>query len=65
MAEGNWLPLESSPEVLNPFIARLGAPAGWEFTDVFGLDEELLLNQLLKAPVAAQLLQNVLAPGTQ
>lgn len=40
---GSWLPLESSPEVLNPFIKRLGVPDGWEFTDVFGVDEELLM----------------------
>jgi len=39
----NWLPLESSPEVLNPFVERLGLPKGWGFADVFGLDEELLM----------------------
>eukprot|EP00908_Phaeocystis_cordata_P021029 Transcript_3330.p2 GENE.Transcript_3330~~Transcript_3330.p2 ORF type:complete len:263 (+),score=102.35 Transcript_3330:56-790(+) len=38
----SWLPLESNPEVLNPFIKRLGVPGDWCFTDVFGLDEELL-----------------------
>lgn len=38
----SWLPLESNPEVLNPFIRRLGVPEGWGFADVFGLDEELL-----------------------
>ena len=40
--EGNWLPLESNPDVLNPFVRRLGLPADWAFCDVFGLDEELL-----------------------
>lgn len=39
----SWLPLESSPEVLNPFVHRLGLPEGWNFCDVFGLDEELLM----------------------
>eukprot|EP00928_Gymnodinium_smaydae_P025814 TRINITY_DN2045_c0_g1_i4.p1 TRINITY_DN2045_c0_g1~~TRINITY_DN2045_c0_g1_i4.p1 ORF type:complete len:270 (+),score=65.77 TRINITY_DN2045_c0_g1_i4:81-812(+) len=38
----SWLPLESNPEVLNPFCKRLGLEAGWGFADVFGLDEELL-----------------------
>ena len=38
----SWLPLESNPDVLNPFIRRLGVPGDWEFTDVFGLDDELL-----------------------
>mmetsp|Transcript_55563 Transcript_55563/g.154796 ORF Transcript_55563/g.154796 Transcript_55563/m.154796 type:complete len:239 (+) Transcript_55563:72-788(+) len=37
-----WLPLESNPEVLNPFVRRLGLPPNWEFCDVFGLDDELL-----------------------
>lgn len=40
---GSWLPLESNPEVLNPFVHRLGLPADWNFHDVFGLDEELLM----------------------
>jgi len=40
--EGNWLPLESNPDVLNPFVRRLGLPADWAFCDVFGLDDELL-----------------------
>ena len=46
-----WLPLESNPEVLNPFAKRLGLPEGWEFTDVFGLDEELLM--MVPQPCAA------------
>jgi hypothetical protein len=40
---GSWLPLESNPEVLNPFVKRLGLPETWGFSDVFGLDEELLM----------------------
>ena len=37
-----WLPLESNPEVLNPFLWKLGVPGEWGFCDVFGLDPELL-----------------------
>jgi len=48
---GSWLPLESNPDVLNPFAARLGMPEGWAFTDVFGLDEELLM--MVPQPCAA------------
>ena len=33
-----WLPLESNPEVLNPFLWRLGVPGDWGFADVYGLD---------------------------
>jgi len=39
----SWLPLESNPEVLNPFCRRLGVPENFGFADVFGLDEELLM----------------------
>jgi|UniRef100_A0A7S3F6L9 ubiquitin carboxyl-terminal hydrolase L3 len=41
-SSGRWLPLESNPDMLNAFAARLGAPAGWAFGDVYGTDAELL-----------------------
>ena len=40
-SSGRWLPLESNPDMLNAFAARLGAPAGWAFGDVYGTDAEL------------------------
>ncbi|CAK0867268.1 unnamed protein product [Prorocentrum cordatum] len=48
---GSWLPLESNPEVLNPFCKRLGLEDGWGFCDVFGLDPELLC--MVPQPCAA------------
>ena len=29
--------------MLNPFVHRLGLPDEWNFTDVFGLDDDLLM----------------------
>eukprot|EP01006_Ploeotia_vitrea_P063783 TRINITY_DN86250_c0_g1_i1.p1 TRINITY_DN86250_c0_g1~~TRINITY_DN86250_c0_g1_i1.p1 ORF type:complete len:308 (+),score=50.17 TRINITY_DN86250_c0_g1_i1:51-974(+) len=37
-----WIMLESNPEVMNPFIEKLGCPQEWCFSDCFGLSEELL-----------------------
>mmetsp|Transcript_37296 Transcript_37296/g.66778 ORF Transcript_37296/g.66778 Transcript_37296/m.66778 type:complete len:236 (-) Transcript_37296:1200-1907(-) len=38
-----WLPLESNPEVMNQFVRKLGMDTStFAFTDVFGMDEELL-----------------------
>lgn len=48
---GAWLPLESNPDVLNPFVRRLGVPDTWGFADVFGLDPELLM--MVPQPCAA------------
>lgn len=48
---GSWLPLESNPDVLNPFVHRLGLPNNWGFCDVFGLDEDLLM--MVPQPCAA------------
>ncbi|KAJ2027548.1 ubiquitinyl hydrolase 1 [Coemansia sp. RSA 922] len=37
-----WVPLESSPEAMNRVIYRLGVEDSVGFSDVLGLDEELL-----------------------
>ncbi|GMI18392.1 hypothetical protein TrLO_g15662 [Triparma laevis f. longispina] len=49
-----WLPLESNPSILNPFIHRLGCPTSHEFTDVWGLDPDLLA--MLPGPCVAMCL---------
>ncbi|KAG2442345.1 hypothetical protein HXX76_002431 [Chlamydomonas incerta] len=50
--EKKWIPLESNPDVLNEFITKLGIDASkYSFSDVFGLDEELLA--MVPQPVVA------------
>jgi len=42
MRRVHWVPLESNPDVLNDFATKVGLPGGYEFVDVYGVDEELL-----------------------
>ncbi|KAI8807356.1 ubiquitin carboxyl-terminal esterase L3 [Cladochytrium replicatum] len=49
-----WLPLESNPEVLNTYMERLGVGGDWAFTDIYGLDPELL--DMVPKPVIAILM---------
>ncbi|CAG8514791.1 9161_t:CDS:2 [Ambispora gerdemannii] len=49
--KSNWIPLESNPEVLNEYVRKMGGPTDWAYTDVFGLDQELL--QMIPKPVIA------------
>ena len=34
-----WLPLESNPEVVNPFAHKMGLPKEWGFCDIYGLED--------------------------
>ena len=57
MAGQFWIPLESNPDVLSEFAAKLGVlnvPSAYSFGDVYRLDEELLA--LVPQPVLAVLL---------
>eukprot|EP00743_Colponemidia_sp_Colp-15_P002546 GILK01002760.1.p1 GENE.GILK01002760.1~~GILK01002760.1.p1 ORF type:complete len:238 (+),score=27.44 GILK01002760.1:39-716(+) len=47
----DWPALESNPEVLTSFMHDLGLAKSWGFTDIFGLDEELL--SMVPQPVLA------------
>lgn len=46
-----WLPLESSPVVLNSFSKRMGLPDSYAWGDVYGLDPALL--SMVPQPVVA------------
>lgn len=46
-----WPAIESNPDSFNELTHRLGLPEPWHWTDVFGLDSELL--EMVPQPVAA------------
>jgi len=48
---GNWLALESNPELLNNFAARMGMPENFSWNDVWGFDDEMLA--MVPKPVIA------------
>ena len=50
-SDTRWLPLESNPELVTNFSRSLGLPEEWVWTDVLGLETELL--ELVPQPVAA------------
>lgn len=54
MAQHRWLPLESNPDVMNKFMQGMGMKDSYVYTDVFGMDEELLA--FVPKPVIAVLL---------
>ncbi|XP_025088066.1 ubiquitin carboxyl-terminal hydrolase-like [Pomacea canaliculata] len=54
MASQRWIPLESNPKVLNKYIQNLGVSNDWQFVDVYGLDDEMLM--MVPGPQAAVML---------
>jgi len=52
--KSRWLPLESNPGVINEYVYNLGVPPSWAYTDVLGLDSDLL--GMIPQPVKAVLL---------
>ncbi|KAJ3152492.1 Ubiquitin carboxyl-terminal hydrolase isozyme L3 [Geranomyces variabilis] len=53
-APTSWIPLEANPEVMNKYSQRLGVSSAWSFTDVWGLDDDLLA--FIPRPVRAVVL---------
>jgi len=52
--EQRWLPLESNPQVWNELVHKLGVAQEWSYTDVYGLEPDLLA--MVPQPVLAVLL---------
>lgn len=50
----SWIPLPSSPELLNKYLSTLGVSKDWNIVDVLGLDAELL--EFVPKPVKALIL---------
>ena len=38
----NWPPLESNPEIFTEYMHKVGLPATWGFSEIYGFDEDLL-----------------------
>ena len=42
MADFQWPPLESNPEIFTKYMREVGMSGDWAVGEVFGFDEELL-----------------------
>lgn len=54
MAEFNWPPLESNPEIFTEYMQKLGLPSTWGFSEMYGFDEDLM--GMIPQPVVAVIL---------
>ena len=37
-----WPPLESDPEIFTNYMAKMGLPPNWVFSELYGFEEDLL-----------------------
>lgn len=42
MANFEWPPLESNPEIFTTYLRQIGLPSDWGICEVYGLDDDLL-----------------------
>eukprot|EP01117_Protostelium_nocturnum_P016070 TRINITY_DN6298_c0_g1_i1.p1 TRINITY_DN6298_c0_g1~~TRINITY_DN6298_c0_g1_i1.p1 ORF type:complete len:225 (+),score=63.50 TRINITY_DN6298_c0_g1_i1:146-820(+) len=49
-----WLPLESDPDTMNEMAHKLGLKEGWQISELFSLDEEML--SFVSTPVLSVIL---------
>jgi ubiquitin carboxyl-terminal hydrolase L3 len=60
--EDNWMPLESNPEVINPFISKMGLKTHeFSFQEMMSIEEWAL--QMLPSPVLGIMLCYEMSPA--
>lgn len=59
----DWLPLESNPETINPYLVKLGFKSDYEFVDVLAVEDWAL--EMVPQPVKAVTLLFCIKPGTE
>ena len=48
----DWPPLESDPEIFTDYMASVGLPANWSFSELYGIADEEMLNWIPQPRIA-------------